>query len=147
MRQKKTKQNKLQSQITPSIDGAREGMQRIQRAAFPLQREMAHFWKRWRVESAGGIPKRWPGRRTRQASVSTAEALIFPSVSKTSGKEKKVSESLPHSCLCTFKCFPQPQAVPPYLPSHAPQPLPLRQREALIAPSLHSTKLGDHLSE
>ena len=36
-----------QANKIPSITGGRTGSRRIQRVAFPLQKEMAHLWKRW----------------------------------------------------------------------------------------------------
>ena len=56
-------------------------------------------------------------------------------------------DSTCHTCLCTFECSPQPQTAPPYFPASPPQPLPVQQREALIAPSLPITKLGGQQSE
>ena len=47
-----------QVQMIPSSSGDRVGRRPIQRAALPLQRETASRWKKWRVASAGGMPRR-----------------------------------------------------------------------------------------
>ena len=77
------------------------------------------------------------------SSHSTAPSIHEP----LSWQEER--DSTCHSCLCTFECSPQPQTAPPYFPSYAPppQPLPVQQREALIAPSLPITKHCDQQSE
>ena len=47
-----------QVQMIPSSSGDRVGRRPIQRAALPLQSETASRWKKWRVASAGGMPRR-----------------------------------------------------------------------------------------
>ena len=83
---------KKDSHNRSSMEGALVGHRRIQRAALPLQRELAHLWNRWQVHSVGEIPSRWPMRRPMAAIVEDASSLQPPRDSTTSGMKVTPAE-------------------------------------------------------
>ena len=74
------------SQITPYKEDADCGSV-IHAVALPLQRDIAIFWKNWRVDSAGGMLSHWPRRRPMQI-MSEAVTLKPPRVSKARGMKE-----------------------------------------------------------
>ena len=70
----------------------------------------------------------------------------------SSRQEERVSMLHAHSSCCTFELSPQPESMLPYLSSQSShtspfQPLPVRQGEAIVAPSLPCTKPSGQCSE
>ena len=95
-----------------SIEGGPMGNRWSQRAAFPRQRETEQRWKRWRIESAGETPKRWPRRRPILDNEVVVASLMPPRASKARGMKETPTARQAGAWADIFRCSATARAWP-----------------------------------
>ena len=98
--------------MTLSIWGEGVANRCSQSVAFPLHRQIAHLWNRWRVVSDGGTPSRWPNLRPILDRVTTARSLQPPRVSVTRGTKETPTAWQEALCEAIFLSSPIDKAWP-----------------------------------
>ena len=114
MHKKRTKKKeiKITSHKTPSTTGGWAGRRRIHIEALPLHKATAQRWNRWRMDSAGGTPKRWPWRRPILVMVSAASLLQPPRDSTTKGTNAMPAARQATAWAASFLSAPTTRAWP-----------------------------------
>ena len=92
--------------------GALVGRRRIHKLEFPLHREIASFWNKCRVVSAGGKPSRCPCSRPKLEMVCIAVLLHPPRVSTTMGIKVTPTDRHESEWAAVFLSSPTCRACP-----------------------------------